>query len=87
MDAAGRRRSVAALAALAAVPAGGTARGNATAAGDHAGRPRIVSVEAGHPGGSAAVEIVGLPAADPAAARSASFGRVHPTGAVLRRTS
>ncbi len=72
MDAARRRRSVAALAASAAVLAGGAACGDTSATGGRAGRPRIVLVEAGHPGGSAAVEVVGLPAADLAAVRSAS---------------
>lgn len=83
MDAAACCRSVAALAASAAVLAGGAACGDTSAAGDRAGRPRIVLVEAGHPGRSAKVEIVGPPAADPAAVRSASFERVYPTGAVL----
>ncbi len=47
MDAAGRRRSVVALAAAAAVLPGGAACGDTSATGARAGRPRSVLVAAG----------------------------------------
>ncbi len=73
MDTAGRRRLVAALAAVAAVVAGGAACGDTSATdGDPAGPPRIMLNEAQHAGG-ATVDVVGLPAADLAAVRSAPW--------------
>ena len=75
MDAAaGRCRSAAALAAVLAVLAGGAAcGGNSATGGDSAGRPRIVLIGAQDAGGSTTVDVVGLPAADLAAVRSASL--------------